>query len=104
MVYCHAGCRDHTLLPCTIWSLQGYPGELLQSSGMDITLDNVLTILDEHYNNVMALDALNQELFQLHMVDKETISDWGICLLKHLQVLAASFSDHFPPDHVAKLK
>ena len=38
------------------------------------------------------------------MVDKETISDWGICLLRHLQVLAASFPDCFLPDHVAELK
>ena len=44
---------------------------------MDITLNDVLMILDEHYNNVKALDALNQELFQLQMADKETISDWG---------------------------
>ena len=27
---------------------------------MDIILDDVLAILDEHYNNVKALDALNQ--------------------------------------------
>ena len=39
---------------------------------MNITLDNVLMILDEHYNNVKGLDALNKELFQLHMADKET--------------------------------
>ena len=71
---------------------------------MDITLDDVLTILDEHYNKVKALDALNQELFQLQMVDKETLSHWGICLSRHLQVLATSFPDHFPPDHVAELK
>ena len=71
---------------------------------MDITLDNVLTILDEHYNNVKALDVLNQELFQLWMADKETVSDWGICLSRHLQILAASSSDHFPPDHVVELK
>ena len=76
----------------------------MQSSGTDITLYDVLTILDEHYNNVKALDALNQELFQVQMVDKETISDWGICLSRHLQVLAASFPDCFPPDHVAELK
>ena len=38
------------------------------------------------------------------MADKETISDWGICLSKHLQVLAASFPDHLPPDCVAELK
>ena len=91
MVYRHAGCRDHTLLPYAIRSLQGYPGKLVQSSGTDITLDEVLTILDEHYNNVKALDALNQELFQMRMADKEMVSDWGVCLSQHLQILAASF-------------
>ena len=90
-VYWCVGCRDHTLLPYTIWSLQGYPSDLVQSSSMDITLDNVLMILDKHYNNVKALDALNQELFQLWMVDKETVSDWVICLSRHLQILAATF-------------
>ena len=71
---------------------------------MDITLDNVLTILDEHYYNMNALDVLNQELFQLWMADKETVLDWGICLSRHLQVLTASFPDHFPPDWVVELK
>ena len=71
---------------------------------MDITLDEVLTILDEHYNNIKALDALNQELFQLCMGDKETVSDWGVCLLRHLQVFLAPFPEQFPPDHVAELK
>ena len=104
MVYHCAGCRDCTLLLYAICSLQGYPGELVQSSATDITLGNVLTILDEHYNNVKALDALNQELFQLQMADKETVSDWGVCLSRHLQILAAPFPDHFPPNHVAELK
>ena len=99
-----AGCKDCTLLPYAIRSLQAYPGELVWSSGTDITLDDVLTILDKHYNNVKALDVLNQELFQLWMADKETVLDWGICLSRHLQVLAASFPNHFPPDHVAELK
>ena len=103
-VYWHVGCRDHTLLPYSIWSLQGYPGELVWSSSKDIMLDDVLTILDEHYNNVKALDALNQELFQLRIADKETVSDWGVCLSRHLQVLAASFPDCFLPDQVAELK
>ena len=103
-VYRHAGCRDFTLLPYAIRSLQGYPGELGQSSGTDINLDDVLTVLDEHYNNVKALDALNQELFQMRMADKETVLDWGAHLSRHLQILAASFPDHFPPEHVAELK
>ena len=51
---------------------------------MDITLDDVLTILNKHYNNAKALDTLNQELFQLQMADKETESDWGTCLSRHL--------------------
>ena len=103
-VYRHAGCRDRTLLPYTIRSLQGYLGELVWSSGTDITLDHALTILDEHYNNIKALDALNQELFQMRMADKETVSDWGVHLSRHLQILAASFPDHFPPNCIAKLK
>ena len=103
-VYRCTGCRDHTLLPYAIRSLQGYPGELVQSSSTDITLDNVLMILDEHYNNVKALDALNQELFQMRIADKETVLDWGICVSRHLQILAVSFPDCFPPDHVEELK
>ena len=88
-VYQHARCRDRTLLPYAIRSLQGYPGELVQSSGTDIALDDVLTILD--YNNVKAIDVLNQELFQMQMADKETVSDWVVCLSRHLQILGASF-------------
>ena len=95
-MYWHAGCGDCTLLPYAIRSLQGYPGELVQSSGTDITLDDMLTILDEHYNNIKALDALNQELFQLQMANKETVSDWGIHLSRHLQILAASFQTTSP--------
>ena len=104
MVYHCAGCWDHILLQYAIQYLQGHPRELVQSSGMDITLDDVLMILDEHYNNMKALDTLNQELFQLRMANKKTISDWGVCLSRHLQVLAASFPDCFTPDHVAELK
>ena len=104
MVYWHTRCRDRTLLPYAIRSLQAYPGELVWSSGIDITLNDVLTIQDEHYNNVKALDVLNQELFQLQMTDKETVPDSGVHLSRHLQILAASFPDCFPPDHVAELK
>ena len=76
----------------------------MQSSGMDIALDNVLMILDKHYNNVKALDVLNQELFQMQMADKETVSDWGVHLFRHLQILAASFPDHFPPGWCGRIE
>ena len=67
MVYHQAGCQDCTLLPFIMHYLQGYPGELVRSLGTDITLDGILAILDKHYNNVKALDTLNQEFFQLWM-------------------------------------
>ena len=51
-----------------------------------------------------ALDALNEELFQMKMADKETVLDWGVCLSRHLQILVVSFPDHFLPNHVAELK
>ena len=97
MVYHCAGCRDCTLLPYAIQSLQGYPGKLVQSSGTDISLDDVLTILDKHYNNVKVLDALNQELFQLQMVDKETVLDWGVCLSRISRFWLLPFPTAFPP-------
>ena len=63
-----------------------------------------MSLLDKHYNNVKTLDALNQELFQLHMGEKETVPDWGVHLSRHLQILTASFLECFPPDCIAELK
>ena len=52
-VYRHAGCWDHTLLPMPFILYKVIWGSV-RSSGTDILLDDVLTILDEHYNNVKA--------------------------------------------------
>ena len=76
----------------------------MRSLGLDITLHNVLTILDERYNNIKALGALNQELCQLCMGEKETVSDWEVCLSRHLQIPTVSFLEHFHPGCLAKLK
>ena len=38
------------------------------------------------------------------MGEKKMLSDWGVHLLRHLQILAVSFLEHFPPDYIAKLK
>ena len=64
----------------------------------------MFSLLDEHYNNIKALDVLNQGLFQLQMGEKETVSEWEVCLLRHLQILMASFLECCPPDHIAELK
>ena len=41
-------------------------------------------ILDEHYNNVKVLDALNQELFQLQMADNRNCVRLGSLPFKAL--------------------
>ena len=56
-------------------------------------------MLDEHYNNVKALDALNQELFQLQMGEKEMVMEWEACLLRHLLMLVASFPEDSAGSH-----
>ena len=83
-VYWCAGCRDQTLLPYTIRSLQSYPGEQVQSSSTDITLDDVLMILDEHYNNVKALYALIRNCSNYRWLIRRLCwigasAFWGIC-------------------------
>ena len=77
MVYHHAGCQDCTLLPCVIFSLQGYPWELVGSSGTDVTLDGILIVLDEYYNNVKALDALNQKSSNCEWVRRRLCQSGG---------------------------
>ena len=76
----------------------------MQSLGMDITLDNVLTILDKHYNNVKPLDALNQELFQLQMADKETYQIGAFACQDTCKFWLLHFQNTSPLDCVAKLK
>ena len=35
---------------------------------------------------------------------KRRLSEWGVHLSRHCQILAISFPEHFPPDHVTELK
>ena len=65
MVYHQARCQDCIHLPYVICSLQGYLGELVRSSVTNITLEGMIAVLDDHYNNVKALDALDWQHFQL---------------------------------------
>ena len=67
---------------------------------MDITLDDVLMILDEHYNNVKAHDVLNQELFQLQMADKETCVGLGCLPLQTLTNTGSILSRPLSPQIV----
>ena len=75
-VYHCTGCWDCTLLPSSSIPYKVTQG-VLRSLGMEITLDDVLTILDESYNNVKALDALNQAFFGYTWVIKRQYQTQG---------------------------
>ena len=80
------------------------PRELVRSSQMDITLDVDLTILDEDYNNVKALDALNQKLFQAAYGLKRDGIRLGSVLIQTPADTHSIIPWMFSPDYVAELK
>ena len=53
---------DESLLPHIYRSLQGFPGELIQSLGKVPSLDDLLTKLDDYFRVVEELDAMNRHL------------------------------------------
>ena len=74
----------------------------MRSSGMDITLDDLLTILDKHYNNIKALDTLNQELFQLQMQERKPYQTGCLVIQTPPNFGCLAFPECFPPDCIAK--
>ena len=51
-IFCCSGWDNQHLLPYVIWSLQGFPGALARSQGENVTLNDVLQTMDEHYGVV----------------------------------------------------
>ena len=74
------------------------------SSGTEVTLNGVLVVLDEHYNNVKVPDPMNQELFQLQIGKERNGIRVGVYISRHLQIIMALFLEWFPSDYIAKLK
>ena len=78
VAYLQVGCADKDLLPHVYESLQGYPGDLVQSTGKDAYLDDILYYLDEHYRNAMTFDSLSREIYTMKQSPDENVSDFGI--------------------------
>ena len=103
-VYQCAGCRDWNLLP--------YPNKILPRLSWRVS-----TEFWYGYNLEWFVDNLGWTLLQCEITwcaesgaipiinGRQGICvGWGVSLLRHLQVLATSFPDHFPPDCAAELK
>ena len=64
-IFCQFGWDDQHLLPNIFHSVQGFPGDLARSLGKDVTLNDVLQMLDKHYGVIMTFDALSKECYSL---------------------------------------
>ena len=85
-IFCQSVWDDQHLLPYIFCSLQGFPGNLAMSLGKDVTLSNVLQILDEHYDVVMMFQALSKELYSLKQGSYENMAEFGVCLSQQVRV------------------
>ena len=63
-IFCQSGWDNQYLLPY-IFCSQGFPGYLARSFGADVTLNDVLHMLEKQCGVVMTFDTLNKELYSL---------------------------------------
>ena len=102
--FCHPGYDDQHLLPYIFQSLQGYLGDLARSLGKDTTLDDVLQILDEHYDVVMTFDALSRELYSLKQGSGENVAEFGVYLSQQVLILQSEYPGRIQPEHIEEMK
>ena len=94
------GCQDCTLLPYAVCSLQGYPwGSWWEVWGQT----SPWMMYSSYWISTITMPRpwmlQIRSSFSYAWVKKRQLLDWGVCLSRHLQVLMASFPEHFPLDH-----
>ena len=82
----------------------GIPRWSSQELGEDATLNDVLQILDEHYDVIMMFDILSKELYSLKQGSSENVAEFGICLLQQVQILKSEYPGRIQPEHVEEMK
>ena len=98
------GWDDQHLLPHVFQSLQGFLRDLARSLGEDATLDDVLQMLDEHYDIVIMFDALSKELYSLKQGSGENVAEFGVCLLQQVQILQSEYLRRIQQEHIEEMK
>ena len=67
--------------------MAGIPGDLARSLGEDVTLIDVLQMLDEHYGVMITFDALSKELHSLKQGSRENEAKFRVWLSQQVQIL-----------------
>ena len=99
-----SGWDDQHLLPYIFRSLQGFPGDLARSLGKDITLTDILWMLDEHCGMVMMFDALSKEIYSLKQTSGENVAEFGVHLSQQVQILQSEYLGRIQQEYVEEMK
>ena len=79
-------------------------GNLARSLGEDITLNDVLQILDEHYGVTTMFNTLSNDLYSLKQGSSENMAEFGVCLLQQIQILQSEYLGRVQPEHLEEMK
>ena len=83
---------------------KGFLEDLVRSLGEDVTLDDVLWMLDEHYCVMMTFNALGKELYFLKNGMGENVAEFGVCLSQQVQILQMEYPSRIQQEHVEEMK
>ena len=103
-IFCQSEWDDQHLLPYVFCSLQGFLGDLSRSLTKDATLNDVLWMLDEHYNVVMTFNTLSKELYSLRKGSSKNIAELRVCLLQQVQVLQSEYPGRIQLEPLEEMK
>ena len=92
------------MLPYIFWSLQRFPGDLARSLGKDITLTNILQMLDEHYGMVMMFNNLSKEHYSLKQGSGGNVAKFRVHLSQQVQILQSEYLARIQQEHVEEMK
>ena len=75
---------------------------MVRSLGEDVTLGDVLWMLDKHSGVMMIFDTLRKELYSL----KQGMECWefGVCLSQQVQILQTRYPSWIQQEHVEEVK
>ena len=102
-MFCHSSWDDHPLLPYVFRSLQKFLGDQVRNVDEDVTLGNVLWMLDEHYGVMMTFDALSKQLYSLNQRMGENVTEFEVHLSQQVQILQTENPSRIQQEHVEEM-
>ncbi len=96
-----AGCYNlHALRYKVIWSLTGTSGHRVRDLGMEASVNDMISWLDQIYGTVLTYDGLMKHLYGITQWQRETITDYDSCLAQAFAMLQQEFLQWYDTEAV----